>query len=98
FSFATKTDKLFTLVKTVENLLKDNKGNWMKIDKHYFLDLLDEEKIKKYRIGLWFIRHGHDKAIELMENLNELDLDFLINIGIVICARLYDLKEKNELH
>lgn len=97
FSLLEKREKLETLVKTIENLLKKPSGDFININENLLLNILNNEMIKKYRQQNWFIRHGNEDALSEGKKLSEDELDFLIDFGIVICGRIYHLKENSKI-
>ncbi|MGL5438347.1 MAG: hypothetical protein ACRDA7_01280 [Metamycoplasmataceae bacterium] len=97
FSLIERREQLETMVKTIENFLKKDNDKFIQVEEKYFFDLITNEMIKKYRKSLSCFRHGHENAVKEINNYSDEDLDFLVNLGIVICIRLNFLKEKNKL-
>ena len=96
FNLLEKREQLETLVKTIENLLKKDNGNFIEIPDQ-LLNPLNNEIIKNYRTSNWIIRHGSEKALEQMKNITKDQLYYLVDLGIVICGRIYFLKENKKI-
>lgn len=97
FTQHEKREQLETLVKTIENLLKKNNGKFLKVSEDSFFGLITNDSIKKYRLKLSCFRHGNENAIQEINSFSNEDINYFINLGIVICSRLYYLKENNKL-
>lgn len=85
FNIKNNDEKLSIITNALENLLKDSKKDkYKQLNTSNFFNLIDNDKITKYRKILDCYRHSHKEAIKERENINEDSKRFLVIYGIML--------------
>ncbi len=88
-----QNEKLECICNVIENLLKKD-GKFKKYMYSNHLDIINDEKIRKYRNNLECFRHSTQEALEERKLYNDFEKDMLIRFGIFIIETIH-IKQQN---
>ena len=85
----TEDERLKEICNAVEYLLKEE-NKFIKLNYDDCFDILDDEKIRKYRNKLECYRHSSKKAIEERNQYSNFQKKILIDYGIFVIETIYN--------
>lgn len=84
------TDEKLENIRNVYEYLITQYGGFSKIDYHTeFMELINEDNLKKYSNKLHAFRHGNPYAIKERETYNEDEKKYMIDFGVLILNKLH---------
>lgn len=86
-------EKISEIANLIENLLKEN-GNYIKLDyQKVSFEYISGNDIKRYRKQIQCFRHASETSIQERNKFTDLQKQFLIEYGLLICKTIMAVKK-----